>query len=266
MGNETATPSGSVSGFCIESKIDLTSYIKWWGASRDHPAESTSKLADETKRFTDDISSELKILESATQPTEPYQMPQLGNLHGRGNSAPSSNSAMSILSRSTAFRNLQEKVSKQKEIIRENDENENKSNIARLNHGKEIDKSSGPEHENNESITVALAIGEGTSCQRIMYPLGQVLSAPNSSGYNIDPLTDSAIWSSLVPTSSSGLPLASEVSTEFLLENPSLHNIIMLLPSHRAYHLSETLDILSIILTFANAGNQGRGIHILPTA
>lgn len=80
------------------------------GASRDHPAESTSKLSEETKHSSDDISSELKTLESATQHTEPYQMPQLGNLHGGGNSILSSSSAMSILSCSAAFKKLEEKV------------------------------------------------------------------------------------------------------------------------------------------------------------
>ncbi|CAM8960913.1 unnamed protein product [Rhodiola kirilowii] len=198
VGNEATTNCESVSGFCIESRIDLTNYIKWWGDSR-----------DETKRCADDINSELKTLESAIQPTEPYQMPQLGNSHEGGKYERFSNSAMSILSRSTAYKNLQEKVSKQKEVRTENDENENKSNITKINHGKEIERSSGAEL-GNQTVTVVPAIGEGSSLQRNIYPLGQVLSAHNLTSYNIDPLTDSALWSSLVPTPSSGLPMASE--------------------------------------------------------
>uniref|UniRef100_A0A7N0ULV0 AP2/ERF domain-containing protein n=1 Tax=Kalanchoe fedtschenkoi TaxID=63787 RepID=A0A7N0ULV0_KALFE len=205
-GNEATTNNESVSGFRTESKIDLTNYIKWWGPGRDRPTDCISRLSDETKPCVDDFSSELKTLESA-KPTEPYQIPQLGVSHERGKYKHFSSSAMSTIFRSAAYKKLLEKVSKQKETSMET---ENKSNITKINHGKEIEKRSGPELE-NETVTVASTIGDGSSLQRILYPFGQVLPAQVPTSYSVNP-TDSSLWQSLVQTPSIGLPLASEVT------------------------------------------------------
>ncbi|KAJ1408958.1 DNA-binding domain superfamily [Sesbania bispinosa] len=82
------------------------------------------------------LSSELKTLEQKVQHTEPYQMPELGRPHNEKKHSSSSVSALSILSQSTAYKSLQEKVSKRQENSAENDENENKNTVNELDHGK----------------------------------------------------------------------------------------------------------------------------------
>lgn len=198
-------------GFCIERKIDLTPYIKWWGPNKSRQSDSLSKSSEETKHgHSDDIGSELKTLEWAIQPTEPYQMPRLGMFH-KGKKK-GSLSAMSILSRSAAYKSLQEKASKKQENKTDNDENENKCTISKMDYGKAVEKSS---HDGrSEGLGVALgAGGGGLPLQRNMYPLAPFLSAPLLTSYNtIDPLSDPVLWTTLVPVLPPGLPRAAEVT------------------------------------------------------
>ncbi|GFS41633.1 integrase-type DNA-binding superfamily protein [Actinidia rufa] len=162
--------------FCIDRKIDLTAYIKWWGSSKSRQSDSLTKSSDETKHgHSDDIGSELKTLEWAIQPTEPYQMPRLGTLQERKNRKGSTLSALSILSRSAAYKSLQEKAAKKQEKSVENDENE--------------------------------------KTRRNMYPLGPFLSAPLLTSYNtIDPLSDPVLWTTLVPVLPPGPSRSAEVT------------------------------------------------------
>ncbi|XP_057466652.1 AP2-like ethylene-responsive transcription factor At2g41710 isoform X1 [Actinidia eriantha] len=212
IGEDAATESEYAGGFCIDRKIDLTAYIKWWGSSKSRQSDSLTKSSDETKHgHSDDIGSELKTLEWAIQPTEPYQMPRLGTLQERKNRKGSTLSALSILSRSAAYKNLQEKAAKKQEKSIENDENENKCMISKMDYGKAVEKLSHDVH--GEELEVALSVSGGLPLQRNMYPLGPFLSAPLLTSYNtIDPLSDPILWTTLVPVLPPGLSRSAEVT------------------------------------------------------
>ncbi|KAJ6408261.1 hypothetical protein OIU84_011553 [Salix udensis] len=199
--------------FCIERKIDLTGYIKWWGSNKTRLAESMSKSSEDTKHgCADDIGSELKTSEREVQCTEPYQMPRLGlSVEGKRQKG-SKISALSILSQSAAYKNLQEKASKKQETGPENDENENRNNINKMDHGKAVEKSTSHD-SNSERLGAALGMTGGLSLQRNAYPLTPFLSAPLLTNYNtIDPLVDPILWTSLVPSLPTGLSRNPEVT------------------------------------------------------
>ncbi|XP_057505489.1 AP2-like ethylene-responsive transcription factor At2g41710 isoform X2 [Actinidia eriantha] len=187
-------------------------YIKWWGSSKSRQSDSLTKSSDETKHgHSDDIGSELKTLEWAIQPTEPYQMPRLGTLQERKNRKGSTLSALSILSRSAAYKSLQEKAAKKQEKSIENDENENKCTISKMDHGKAVEKLS--HNVSSEEFGVAPSVGGGLPLQRNMYPLGPFLSAPLLTSYNtIDPLSDPILWTTLVPVLPPGPSRSAEVT------------------------------------------------------
>lgn len=211
-GDETATGSENAGGYSVDRKIDLSNYIKWWGTSKSSLTDFQSKAVDETNLGgPDDVASELKALEWSVQPTEPYEMPQLGVSPERLNHKKIS--AMSILLKSAAYKSLQEKISKKKEKD-ENDESENKNNIDKIELGKTVEKSC---HDGgSERHDVAYGISGGLPIHRNVYQLAPLLSAPLLTNYNsIDPLTDPLLWSSLVPVLPSGSSRTNEVCFYF---------------------------------------------------
>lgn len=158
-----------------------------------------------------DIGNELKTLELAIQPTEPYQMPRLGIFRKEIKKKDSKFSAMSILSRSAAYKSLQDKALKKKEKQTENDENEDKCMISRMDYGKEVEKSS--HGGRSEGLGVILDAGGGLSLQRNLYPLAPFLTAPLLTNYNaIDPLSDPILWTALAPVLPTGLSRTTEVT------------------------------------------------------
>ncbi|OMO71367.1 hypothetical protein CCACVL1_18255 [Corchorus capsularis] len=203
--DDPATESDYIGGFCIDRKIDLTGYIKWWGTNKTRQAESGTKLSEDTKHACpEDIGSELKTSEWAVQPTEPYQMPRLGTSLERIKRKGSSVSALSILSRSADFKSLKDKALKKKENSTDNDENENKNTINKMDHGKAAEKS--VNHDTgSERLGATLAMSGGLSLQKNVFPLTPFLSAPLLTNYNtIDSLVDPVLWTSLVPVLPSG--------------------------------------------------------------
>ena len=212
MGDDAAAESELFGGFCMERKIDLTGYIKWWGPNKTRQSDSLAKSSEETKQGSgEDIGSELKTLEWAIQPTEPYQMPRLGLPHEGKKQKSSTASALSILSRSAAYKSLEEKASKKQENNTDNDENENKNKINKMDHGKAVEKSTSHD-SGSERLGVALGLGGEFSIQRSVYPLTPLLSAPLLTNYSsVDPLADPILWTSLVPALPTGLPRTAEV-------------------------------------------------------
>ncbi|KAG5404610.1 hypothetical protein IGI04_010729 [Brassica rapa subsp. trilocularis] len=206
-GDERGAEGDFLGSFCLERKIDLTGYIKWWGDNKSRQPESSSKASEDAK--VEDAGSELKTLEHTSQATEPYKAPNLGVLQRKGKqitSPSSTSSALSILSASPAYKSLEEKVMKIQESssTRENDENANR-NITSIekSHGKEIEKPA-------VSHGVALGSGGGVapaaalSLQKSMYPLSSLLTAPLLSNYNaLDPLGDRILWTPFLPPGSS---------------------------------------------------------------
>lgn len=171
-----------------------------------------TKSSEDTKHgCADDIGSELKTTEREVQCTEPYQMPRLGlSVEGKRHKG-SKISALSILSQSAAYKDLQEKASKKQETVIENDENENRNNINKMDRGKAVEKSTSHD-SNSERLGAALGMTGGLSLQRNV-PLTPFLSAPLLTNYNtIDPLVDPILWTSLVPALPTGLSRNPEVT------------------------------------------------------
>ncbi|KAF7147446.1 hypothetical protein RHSIM_Rhsim03G0027000 [Rhododendron simsii] len=211
-GEEAATESEYAGGFCLDRKIDLTPYIKWWGPNKSRQTDSLSKCSEEIKHgHSEDIGNELRTLEWAIQPTEPYQLPRLGIFHKEKKKKDSTFSAMSILSRSAAYKSLQEKALKKKEKQTEVDENENKCTISKMDYGKAVEKSS--HGGTSEGLGVTLDAGAGLSLQRNLYPLAPFLTSPLLTSYNaIDPLSDPILWTALAPVLPTGLSRTTEVT------------------------------------------------------
>ncbi|XP_021886869.1 AP2-like ethylene-responsive transcription factor At2g41710 isoform X2 [Carica papaya] len=212
-GDDPGTESDFLSNFCIERKIDLTSYIKWWGTNKTRQADCSSKSSEETKHgCAEDIGGELKTLDWAVQATEPYEMPRLGMFIKGKTPKGSTVSALSILSQSAAYKSLQEKALKKEKKDSDKEDNENKNTINRPDYGKAVEKS--VSHEGgNESLGAALGMGGGLPLQRNMYPLAPILSAPLVTSYNtIDPLADPILWTSLVPILPTGSSRNPEVT------------------------------------------------------
>ncbi|KAM3250145.1 AP2-like ethylene-responsive transcription factor [Capsicum chacoense] len=209
-GDNATVDNEYIDGFCMDRKIDLSSYIKWWVGNKARQTDSHVKMSEEAKvGCPEDIDNELRASELSIQQTEPYEMPRLGVFQGKKNHKSSTLSAMSILSQSAAYKSFQEKVAKKKEKV-ENDENENKSTINRVDRGKMIEKSS-PD-SGSEKLGAAFLNAGGLSINRNLHPLTPLLSAPLLTNYNsIDPLTDPVLWTSLVPNFHIGSSRPTEV-------------------------------------------------------
>ena len=221
-GEDTATEGEYPGGFGIERKLDLTGHIKWWGGNKIRQSDAHARSSEGVKHVSsEEAGSELKSLERSTQATEPYQMPQLGTSYEANKSKGSTVSALSILSRSAAYKNMQEKALKMKETVNDNDndEKENKSNISRIDLGKAIEKAS------DESVIERLESTLGMSglpLQKNMFPLSPLLTAPLLTNYNtIDPLTDPVLWTSLMPVFPSTPSRTAEVGICLLYTSPS---------------------------------------------
>lgn len=214
-GDDRGTEGDFLGNFCLERKIDLTGYIKWWGVNKTRQPESSSSKASEDAKV-EDAGTELKTLEHTSQATEPYKAPNLGVLQRKEkqiSSSPSSTqpSALSILSASPAYKSLEEKVLKIQESTstRENDENANRNIInMEKSHGKEIEK---PVLSHGVALGgggggVPAAAAAALSLQKnsSMYPLTSLLTAPLLTNYNaLDPLGDPILWTSFLPPGSS---------------------------------------------------------------
>ncbi|XP_010247508.1 PREDICTED: AP2-like ethylene-responsive transcription factor At2g41710 isoform X2 [Nelumbo nucifera] len=210
-GEDATTESEYAGGFCIERKIDLTNCIKWWGPNKIRRPESLSKSLEETRHGgSEDIGNELKTLEWTIKPTEPYQLPLLGlSCEGKKHKG-SPVSALSILSRSAAYKSLQEKASKRKDN-NDNDENENNINNRKMDYGKAIEKpTSGEGGSDRTAITLGMS---GLPLHRNLYPLTPFLSAPILTNYNaVEPIADPILWTSLVPILPTGISRPTEVT------------------------------------------------------
>ncbi|KAJ0968168.1 hypothetical protein J5N97_025085 [Dioscorea zingiberensis] len=170
--------------FCMERKIDLTGYIRWWVPKRTRQCDSINKA--------EDISRELRAMEEPIHPTKPYQFPILG-LSQKGKSHTHSISACDILSRSVAFKNFENKLkgsqdgscSKQMEL--------QKSTTLLFTDGG-IDRSG-----------ASLDLSE-FPVQRAPYSLAPLLSAPLTNWNPVDPVPDPVFWASLIPPTAQSLP------------------------------------------------------------
>ncbi|KAF5187996.1 Ap2-like ethylene-responsive transcription factor [Thalictrum thalictroides] len=199
----TSTESEYPGGFCIERKIDLTGYFKWWGPNK---TRRTEKSFEETIGGQQDIGSELKALEWGVQPTEPYKMPSLGLSYEGKKHRGSALSALSILSRSSAYQSFKEKVWNEQD---ENDySNENKNSVE-MDYSKSIQIPCG----DGGSERLGLLGMNWLPFQRSSCPLTEFISAPMLTPYNtVDPAADPILWTSLVSVPPPRRPVVTEVT------------------------------------------------------
>lgn len=207
-GDDATAENNYPGGFCIERKIDLTGYIKWWGTNKQRQVDSHIK-SEETKLCSSENFGGEKAMEWSNQITEPYEMPRLGMPQAAREHKVSTVSAMSILARSAAFKSLQEKGLRKKEAD-VNDENENKNIINKADHGKAVEKST--YDTGSERHGAGVGSSGGLPIQRSVYPLSPLLSAPLLTNYNaIDSMTDPVLWTSLISVLPAGSSRAAEV-------------------------------------------------------
>lgn len=194
---DAATENEYTGGIFLERKIDLTSYIRWWGPKKTRRSDPITKSSEET-HGNSDAGSELKTFEWPSQHTEPYQLPSLGLSH-KGKPFASAVSACSILAQSAAFKKMQEKASESHDVDQKNNIGHEKTILKLSNVG------------GSERSGVALSLGEMPLQKPPYNPLAPFLSAPLLTNCNnIDPLPDSAFWTNLIqPT---GLSLGPTVS------------------------------------------------------
>lgn len=205
IGDNATAENDYVGGFCIERKIDLTGYIKWWGTNKQRQVDPHMK-SEETKP-----SSSKNSMEWPNQITEPYEMPRLGMPQEARERKVSTPSAMSILARSAAFKSLQEKGLQKKETD-VNDENENKNIISKTDYGKAVEKSTYDAGSERHGAGIGSS-GGLPPIQRSVYPLSPLLSAPLLTNYNaIDSMTDPVLWTSLISVLPAGTSRAAEVA------------------------------------------------------
>ncbi|RDY12954.1 AP2-like ethylene-responsive transcription factor, partial [Mucuna pruriens] len=165
-GEDSATETKYLSSFCIERKIDLSTYIKWWGCNKSRKPDAGARFSAVKKQgFGGDICRELKTLEQKVHPSEPYQLPVLGMPHERRKHERAFVSALSILSQSAAYKNMKQKASKRQENSNDHDENENKNTIKKLDHGKEAEKSLNHDND-NEGLEIAMGMNGSLPLQR----------------------------------------------------------------------------------------------------
>lgn len=128
-------------------------------------------------------------------------------------------SALSILSRSAAYKSLQEKALKLQETNNENDENENKNTVNKIDHGKVVETpTTSHGGDPSERYGVTFGTSGGLPLQRNMFPLTPFLTAPLLSSYNtVDPLGDPIHWTSLASVLPTGLSRTAEVSVYTVL-------------------------------------------------
>lgn len=141
-GDNAAAENEYIGSLCVDRKIDLTSYIKWWGTNKQGQVDSQNKSSEDINQCSsDDFGNESKAVNCPNHPTEPYQMPRLGMaLEGKKRKG-SSASALSILLRSAAYKSLQEKGLKRK-AVDESDDSKNRNVIHIVDNGKRLEKSS----------------------------------------------------------------------------------------------------------------------------
>ncbi|KAL0910933.1 hypothetical protein M5K25_019029 [Dendrobium thyrsiflorum] len=192
------TTEGKYAGaFGMERKIDLTSHIRWWAPKKSRQPESVSSH--------EDVSRELRAVESSVQATEPYKLPLLG-LPQKEKSQVRGTSACSILSRSAAFKNFMEKASQIQDSTTSKEPDKGKS-IPHFFASSELD-----------STGITMGFGE-LPIQRSQYSLSPLLTAPLRTSWNpVEPIPDPVFWTSLVPPT--GQSLTTAVSS--LPTNPAL--------------------------------------------
>ncbi|XP_039136741.1 AP2-like ethylene-responsive transcription factor SMOS1 [Dioscorea cayenensis subsp. rotundata] len=173
------------SPFCMERKIDLTSYIRWWVPKKARQSDSANN--------TEEINRELRLIEGPIHPTEPYQFPVLGPAQ-KGKSKIRTISACNIISQSAAFKNFENKLKESQEGSCSK-QMENQKSKAILFSDDGIDRSG-----------AALDLRE-FPVQRAPYSLAPLLSAPLRTNWNpVDPVHDPVFWASLVPPTAQSLP------------------------------------------------------------
>ncbi|EEE63590.1 hypothetical protein OsJ_18407 [Oryza sativa Japonica Group] len=187
------TLDGKFAGtFGLERKIDLTNYIRWWLPKKTRQSD-TSKM--------EEVTDEIRAIESSMQRTEPYKFPSLG-LHS--NSKPSSVvlSACDILSQSDAFKSFSEKSTKLSEectFSKEMDEGKTVTPVPATGH---------------DTTAVNMNVN-GLLVQRAPYTLPSVTAQMKNTWNPADPSADPLFWTNFILPASQPVTMATIATTTF---------------------------------------------------
>ncbi|XP_040380029.1 AP2-like ethylene-responsive transcription factor SMOS1 isoform X2 [Oryza brachyantha] len=180
----------SLGTFGLERKIDLTNYIRWWLPKKTRQSD-TSKV--------EEVTDEIRAIESSMQRTEPYKLPSLG-LHSNSKPTSVGLSACGILSQSDAFKSFLEKSTKlSEECSKEMDEGKTVTPVP----------ASG-----NDTTPVNMNMNE-LLVQRAPYTLAPVTAQMKNTWNPADPSADPLFWSNFILPSSQPVTMATIATTTF---------------------------------------------------
>ncbi|KAL5202294.1 hypothetical protein ABZP36_013246 [Zizania latifolia] len=187
------TLDGKFAGaFGLERKIDLTNYTRWWLPKKTRQSD-TSKV--------EDVTDEIRVIESSMQRTEPYKLPSL-SLNSDSKPSSASLSACNILSQSDAFKTFLEKSTKLSEECTFSKE---------MDEGKTVAPEPAAAHDTsavNMNMSELLA-------QRASYTLVPVTTQMKNTWNPADPSADPLFWSNFILPSSQPVTMATIATTTF---------------------------------------------------
>ncbi|KAG8068958.1 hypothetical protein GUJ93_ZPchr0005g14860 [Zizania palustris] len=192
LGKDIMLEGKFVGAFGLERKIDLTNYIRWWLPKKTRQSD-TSKV--------EEVTDEIRIIESSMQRTEPYKLPSL-SLNSDSKSSSAGLSACNILSQSDAFKTFLEKSTKLSE---------------ECTFGKEMDegKTVAPEPAAaHDTSAVNLNMSE-LLAQRASYTLVPVTTQIKNTWNPADPSADPLFWSNFILPSSRPVTMATIATPTF---------------------------------------------------
>ncbi|KAJ3676268.1 hypothetical protein LUZ60_003680 [Juncus effusus] len=169
LGNEYNNMNCSSKESLIDRKIDLSNYIKWWQPKKQRQLDASS-----SNPTGEDLTSEIKSLESSISADEPFKLPSLSSKPN-----PSSNiSLCDVLSKSDSYKKFVDKVAKMPE---------GKDESGNLTSGAQFSNNNNDSNNNNNNNNMG-------------YSLTNLLSAPLRTSWNnaMDPSSDPFFWTSLV--------------------------------------------------------------------
>ncbi|KAL6620177.1 hypothetical protein ACP70R_035316 [Stipagrostis hirtigluma subsp. patula] len=192
-GKEIALDGKFAGSFGLERKIDLKNYIRWWLPKKTRQSD-TSKA--------EEISDEIRAIESSMQQTEPYKLPSLG-LGSHSKPTSQGLSACSILSQSDAFKSFLEKSTKLSEECTLSKE---------MVEGKDVASVPATGHD---TAAVTINMNE-LLVQRATYTMAPVMPTPMKSTWSpADPSVDHLFWSNFILPSSQPVTMATITTTTF---------------------------------------------------
>ncbi|KAL6842202.1 hypothetical protein ACP4OV_027965 [Aristida adscensionis] len=192
-GKDTMLDGKFAGTFGLERKIDLTNYIRWWLPKKTRQSD-TSKA--------EEISDEIRTIESSMQQMEPYKLPSLG-MSSNSRASSLGLSACSILSQSDAFKSFLEmstKLSDECTLSKEMVEGKAVGSVPDTGH---------------DTAAVSINMNE-LLVQRAPYTMAPIMLTPTKCTWSPDdPSADPLFWSNFIMSSSQPVTMATITTKTF---------------------------------------------------